>query len=167
VGRTRSADTARAGSHPFCGIKNENAQTRRNPVIRRDRLTILFSATLAVAVLAGCEGQQADQKTAAETVSFSEDVKPLIGQKCLSCHAPGGEGYEKTGLDMASYEGLMEGTRLGPVIVPGDSLSSTLVILVEGRGDPSIKMPHGEGEGLTDQQIQTLRAWIDQGAKNN
>jgi uncharacterized membrane protein len=136
-------------------------------VITRNTVTTLLYASVTAIALAGCEGKQPEQEAVVETVSYSADVKPILEAKCLSCHTEGGEGYEKTGLDMQSYETLMSGTRFGPVINPGDSLSSTLVILVEGRGDPSIKMPHGAKDGLTDQEIAIIRTWIDQGAKNN
>lgn len=136
-------------------------------MITHKTFTMLLCASVATVALVGCEGKQPEQQAAVDTVSYSADVKPILELKCLSCHSEGGEGYAKTGLNMQSYEDLMSGTRLGPVIVPGDALSSTLVILVEGRGDPSIKMPHGAKDGLTDQEIAVIRTWIDQGAKDN
>jgi hypothetical protein len=41
------------------------------------------------------------------------------------------------------------------------------VILVEGRADPSLKMPHGDKNSLTVEQTKKLRLWIDQGALQN
>jgi uncharacterized membrane protein len=136
-------------------------------VITRNTFSTLLYASVTAIALVGCEGKQPEQEAVVETVSYNADVRPILEAKCLSCHVEGGEGYEKTGLDMQSYDALMSGTRFGPVINPGDALSSTLVILVEGRGDPSIKMPHGAKDGLTDQEIAVIRTWIDQGAKNN
>lgn len=60
----------------------------------------------------------------------------------------------------------MKGTRLGPVIVAGQSVSSTLVRLIEGKADPSIRMPHGK-EPLDAAKIKTIKTWVDAGAKNN
>ena len=42
-----------------------------------------------------------------------------------------------------SYDSVMKGTKYGPVIVPGDSLSSSLYLLVAGKVHSSIWMPHG------------------------
>lgn len=39
-------------------------------------------------------------------------------------------------------------------------------MLVEGRANPAIKMPTGTAE-LPKDKIAILRAWVDQGAKNN
>ena len=36
------------------------------------------------------------QLCAAEPQSFSEDILPILKGRCVSCHQPGGAGYEKT-----------------------------------------------------------------------
>ena len=123
------------------------------------RLSACACATALSALAIGCDQEP--------QVSFSQDVQPILQTNCGECHSTGGAGLEKSGLDMSSYDGLMKGTRFGPVIQPSDSVSSTLVLLVEGKADPSIKMPHGEGKSLSDSEIATIKSWIDQGAKNN
>jgi len=100
-------------------------------------------------------------------VSFKTDVRPLLDDYCMSCHVPGGKGFEKSGLDMRSYKSLMKGTKFGPIITPGNSQDSTLIVLVEGRADPSINMPYGIKGGLSKDKIAVLRNWIDQGATDN
>lgn len=102
-----------------------------------------------------------------ETVSFSASVKPVIDQNCLECHQPGGAGYEASGFNMTSYEDLMTGTKFGPMIIAGDSEGSNLVVLMEGRADPSISMPHGSMDPVKKSDVVLIRTWIDQGAKNN
>lgn len=117
---------------------------------------LTLSALAVVALQTGC-GEKA--------VTFQSDIKPIIDAKCVSCHVPGGPGYDKSGLRMDSYEALMKGTQYGPVVVPGSSVSSTLYRLVSGQADPSIRMPHGKAS-LPDTDVATIAAWIDQGAKN-
>ena len=46
-------------------------------------------------------------------------------------------------------------------------LPCVLVMLVEGRADPSLKMPHGDAKPLETAEIATIRQWVEQGAKNN
>ncbi len=103
---------------------------------------------------------------APRNVSFSADVQPILKQRCLECHMPGEAGYIASGFDMSSYEAFMKGGKYGPFVVPGDPVTSTLNMLVEGRAHSSIRMPHGR-EKLTDREIETLRVWVQQGAKNN
>jgi len=102
-----------------------------------------------------------------ESISFAADVKPVLDQYCLECHQEGGSGYEASGLDMSSYEGLLKGTHNGPMIIPGDSVLSNMIVLMEGRADPSIAMPHGDNDKVSLVQINTIKTWIDQGAENN
>jgi hypothetical protein len=117
---------------------------------------LALSAIAAAALQTGC-GDKA--------VTYQTDVKPIIDANCAKCHVPGGPGYEKSGLRMDNYDGLMKGTKFGPVVVPGSSVSSTLYLLVAGKADPSIRMPHGEAP-LADADIATIATWIDPGAKN-
>lgn len=115
-------------------------------------------AIITVGLLLGACGQK--------EISYKADVQPILKQYCMECHVEGGEGYQKSGLLMTSYESLMKGTKFGPIIKPGDSLTSALNMLVEGRADPSLKMPHGKAP-LPADKIAVLKKWVDQGAKNN
>lgn len=124
----------------------------------RAKKTKLTCAVLGSAVMLwGC-GQR--------EVSFSKDVMPILQASCVECHKPGGEGEAKAGLLLDSYEHVMKGTKFGPVVKPGNGLASPFNQVLEGRVDPSIRMPHG-GKQIPEPQVKVLRAWVDQGAKNN
>jgi len=106
--------------------------------------------------------------TAAQAeASYKNDVVPIIHDYCLNCHEPGGKGYEKSGLNMTTYESLMKGTKFGAVIKPGDSFTSILIQVIEGRVHASIKMPYGMNGGLAKDKIEILKKWVNQGAKDN
>ena len=121
------------------------------------------SAVFAVTLVAAMGGTTA---AAAEHPSFKENIFPIIQANCLPCHQAGGEGHEKSGLDLTTHEGLMKGTRHGPIVIPGDAFSSNLNVLLEGRADPKIKMPH-DGKELTKWERMLFRRWVNRGAKNN
>ena len=99
-------------------------------------------------------------------VSFRADVQPILQRYCLDCHVPGGAGYDASGFDMSSYETFMKGGKYGAFVIPGDPFGSNLMVLVEGRAHPSIRMPHGR-EKLADREIEVLKTWVQEGAKNN
>jgi len=101
-----------------------------------------------------------------QQVSFEHDVRPVLSEKCVVCHKEGGDGYIKSGLNLENYESLMRGTKFGPVIKPGSSIDSTLVILIEHKAHSSINMPHGQ-DPLPESQVKLIKQWVDQGAKNN
>jgi hypothetical protein len=106
------------------------------------------------------------QLCAAEPQSFAEDILPIFKGRCVSCHQAGAEGYEKSGLDLTTYEGLMKGTKFGAMVVPRDPDSSNLVWLLDWRASPALRMPHGKKK-LSICDRNAIRAWIREGAKNN
>ena len=98
--------------------------------------------------------------------SFAEDVMPIFRGRCISCHAPGGEGTEASGLDLSTYAGVIKGTRFGPIIVPGEPESSNLIWLLDWRASPELRMPHGKKK-LSTCDRDAIRAWIREGAQDN
>jgi hypothetical protein len=127
------------------------------------RITMRTDTTglvLVMLALLGCIREE-------RAVSFRYDVQPILETNCIECHTPpDGEGYLKVRLSLATYEDLMKGTIYGPVIVRGDSRHSIFNMLVEGRADPAVRMPHGRAP-LDDEEIETLRLWVEDGALNN
>lgn len=123
-------------------------------------LVWLPAAALTLLAASGCE-------RSAPAVSYQRDVAPILDKHCKACHVPGQAGYVVSGFELTGYESLMKGTQFGPVVLPGDPLTSVLVMLIEGRVDPSIRMPHGEARPMSQAEIQTIRTWVEQGAKNN
>ncbi len=127
------------------------------------KITIWVAGLAAlVAVGAACTRQ----------VSFKNDILPIFQERCMTCHAPGAPGCVTSGLSLASYESLMQGTKFGVMIVPGKSLDSNLLRLVKHQADPSIAMPRSltpgkPSEWLKPEQITLIETWINQGAKNN
>jgi len=124
-----------------------------DPVLKR---TLAAAALLAVAACAPTPAG----------VSYNKDVQPILAKNCSECHAAGQKGFVASGLDTTSYQNLMKGGKFGPLVKPGDALTSALNMLVEGRVHASIQMPHGR-EKLPAKDIETLKVWVNEGAKNN
>ena len=97
-------------------------------------------------------------------MSFAEDIVPILKGWCVSCHQPGAEGFAASGLDLTSYDGLMKGTKFGPMVVPGQPDASNLIVLIEGRA--KIRMPYGH-KPLPNCLRNNIWTWIFEGAKNN
>lgn len=110
-----------------------------------------------------------------QQVSFSNDVKPILNAHCMKCHDGKGEGSVKSEFNVVDYNSVLKGTRFGPVVVPGDSSSSTLYRMVSHQTDSKIHMPpHKSATSseekniyLTRSEIETIQNWIDQGALDN
>lgn len=93
-----------------------------------------------------------------DTVSFSEDVLPILQSRCMTCH--GGERIEGD-LVMLSYAELMAGGENGAAILQGDGEGSLLYQLAS-----SGKMPK-RGANLTPVQLDVIFQWINAGALDN
>ena len=117
-------------------------------------------ALAAAAVLAPVHDACAQQGK----ISFAEDIVPIFKGYCVSCHQPGGEGLSTSGLDLTSYDGVMKGTKFGPMIIPGQPDNSNIIVLIEGRA--KIRMPYGH-KALPNCLRNEIWTWIFQGAKNN
>ena len=101
-------------------------------------------------------------------ISYQRDVRPIVVDKCIDCHSPPyGEGYTKTGLDLRSYESLLNGSVYGPVIVPGNSKKSPLNMLVEGRAGGLLGVLKNQHNPMTYDEIKLIHLWVEQGAQNN
>ena len=100
-------------------------------------------------------------------VTFDTDIKPIFQDNCVKCHNSTGPKKPKAGLTLDTRAGALKGSKDGPVIMPGDSAHSDLVLAVAHMGDdPDEFMPKGKNaKPLTPDQIGLIRAWIDQGAK--
>ena len=116
-------------------------------------------------VLSGCERQ----------ISFADDVQPIFLASCIECHDKVSEGYAASGFSLDDYESVMKGTNFGPVVIANSSISSTLYLVIASKTSPEIHMPphhenalaEGRGRPLSENQIEIIQAWIDQGARNN
>lgn len=92
------------------------------------------------------------------TVSFANDILPIIESRCIGCH--GGDRTEE-GLDLKTHASLMTGSDNGTVVTPGDAANSLLVEMVATQ-----KMPK-RGPKLTPPQVQLITDWVNQGALDN
>jgi hypothetical protein len=99
-------------------------------------------------------------------VSFKADVRPIFQSRCVSCHTPGQHGTQVSGLDLTEFDGVMKGTKYGPMVIPGNPDYSNLMWLLDWKASPQLRMPHGEQQ-LPVSERDKIRAWIRQGAKNN
>lgn len=112
---------------------------------------------LSVMVLAGV----CSSPVAAE-VSFEREVLPLLEKRCNQCHHPE---KQRGGLDLTRIETMRRGgDELGVAIIPGKPDESPLIQTLTGAVEP--KMPE-EGNPLPPPEIDLLRRWISEGAKDD
>ncbi len=108
------------------------------------------------AFLAACLAAVAAR--ANEPIDYRQHIKPILALRCFSCH---GALKQENGLRLDASSLILKGSEDGPVIVPGDSAASRLVARISAADET--RMPP-EGEPLAAEEIERIRAWIDQGA---
>lgn len=97
---------------------------------------------------------------AGEKSALEREIRPLLIQKCGNCH---GEKQRRSGLRLDVRDAFFRGGDGGPVVTPGRSAESELILRVTGT-DPESRMPP-EGPALSDMEVDLLRRWIDAGAE--
>jgi hypothetical protein len=97
-------------------------------------------------------------------IDFTREVRPILSDKCFACHGPDDKS-RMAGLRLDSREGAFAERKSGPVLKPGDSAGSRLFARIVHE-KPAMRMPPpASGRTLSANEIETLRLWIDQGAK--
>lgn len=125
----------------------------------RSKLTLHFFSMLALTVILSPSLVFAQDK--AEKVTYDDHAKPLLVQRCGSCH----NGQKREGdLDVTNFTNLMQGGGSGTVIEPLDSGGSYLYSLITHEDSP--EMPPS-GTKIPDPEIQLIAKWIDGGALEN
>jgi hypothetical protein len=88
---------------------------------------------------------------------FETRIRPLLTDRCLSCHGPE---KKKGGVRLDSRAAMLKGNAGGPVISPGEPEKSPIIRAV--RHDAKIKMPP-DGK-LPAEAVDALTAWVKMGA---
>jgi mono/diheme cytochrome c family protein len=101
-------------------------------------------------------GDAVSKDVAQQRQAFDTELLPIFQAKCVQCH---GAGKPAAGLDLRSLSSLLASNKNSPVVVEGFSEKSVLVRKLAAKAMP----PPGTGEPLTDEQVRTVRQWIDKG----
>lgn len=100
-------------------------------------------------------------------VNFNFHVKPILSDRCFSCHGPD-ETDREADLRLDIESEALKALKDQPgkyAIVPGNSKDSKLVHRIMSE-DPAVMMPPPEsGLKLSDTERKILQKWIEQGAE--
>src|SRR3954454_4533921 len=89
---------------------------------------------------------------------LAEDAAAILQQNCTPCH---GADKQMGNLDLRTVASALEGGERGLAIQPGKSDESRLYRFIAGIEKPY--MP--PGKRLQKEDVETIRKWIDEGAK--
>lgn len=99
------------------------------------------------------------------TVSFKDNVFPILKQNCLPCHSEAQ--MNQSELYFESYEDMMTGGKHGKPIVAGKADSSLIIQKLSLKPPFGDQMPMKAKAPLPDSAVKVIKDWINQGAKKN
>ncbi len=93
------------------------------------------------------------------TIDFNRDVRPILSDRCFACHGPD-EKHRKKKLRLDVREDALA----AEAFVPGKPDMSLLLARVTAEGREQMP-PAKLGKRLTAAEVETLRKWIEEGAR--
>lgn len=137
-----------------------NFAKMRNLVLINFVLMIIFTA---------CEHDQSMSPDVLQA-TFSSIQKNILTPKCVNagCHPGGGAPMSLESnvafMNLVNVTSVRYGTLLR--VMPGDAENSVLYLKVAGDPRTGARMPLNL-DALSNDKIEAIREWINQGAKNN
>ncbi|HXX95063.1 MAG TPA: DUF1549 domain-containing protein, partial [Planctomycetota bacterium] len=119
-----------------------------------------LSALAGILALAPAWARSQEAADAAGLELFEKKIRPLLVDRCYSCHSAQASKV-KGGLLLDTRSGVLKGGETGPAIVPGHPEKSLLVRAIRYT-DEDLKMPP-KGK-LSPEAVADVEAWIRRGA---
>ena len=149
----------------------------------RNPAGVLISGASLIIALAGaqCDVSTTEQLAPPEPkISFAAQIQPIFNTHCIRCHVNGGfanqSGIPLKLVEGASYELLVNKQSAQQsdltLVIPGDSSNSLLYMKISQPTPPvGRQMPWDSGQigstVVTEEEIELVRQWIDEGAQFN
>ena len=105
---------------------------------------------------------QAPSNAPEKPVDFDRDIRPILSDNCFACHGPEEDGRQGN-LRLDTKDDVFADRGGYQIIVPGNSSASRLYKRISSKQRPM--PPASFGRTLTPKQIESIREWIDRGAK--
>ena len=119
------------------------------------RVTLLLGLSFFFAELAFVQAEQ--------PINFNRDVRPILSDNCFACH-----GFDENGrqadLRLDTPEGAFADLGDYQALVPGKPDESAAWLRIVSNDPDQVMPPPDFHKSLTDEQKQTLKLWIEQGA---
>ncbi len=165
VQRNDSRPIASSAPSAKVALAGHQSGTRRTNVRRLDSVlhtqmpssmvtrALLLSAFISLPALGLYESH------AQSAPKFSTEVLPLLQDKFAPLL------QRESGLSLKSWESLMAGSDFGELVIPFDAAASLLIRLATQLDSTDSLRTYADG--LTPEDLATVRSWIEHGARND
>ena len=111
-----------------------------------------------------CDVLRSSGRVVGQELDFNKHIRPILSNKCFACHGPD-ENHLEGGLRLDDGRKATTPLESGQTaIVPGDPDHSEMIVRVTHEDDDLRMPPSSFAKRLTDQEVATLKQWIQQGA---
>jgi hypothetical protein len=97
-------------------------------------------------------------------VEFNRDIRPILSDKCFACHGLDAK-HRKAKLRLDTLDGATADRDGVRAIVPGNLSKSAVWAKINSDDPDEVMPPQKSNKTLTAADKQTIRRWIEQGAK--
>src|SRR5262245_29436864 len=97
------------------------------------------------------------------SIDFNREVRPILSDNCFACHGPD-ENQRKAKLRFDTKEGAF--AKPG-VITPGEASKSRLYQRISSKDQDRVMTPAKSVWAVSEEKNETIRRWIDEGARWN
>ena len=122
-----------------------------------------LALTLILAGLIFAAFSRASAEPAETTIEFNRDVRPIFADKCFACHGPD-KGQRKGDFRLDVEKEVFARRENGHAIVAGKPDESQLYKRITHSSKRKRMPPEKFGKTLSQEEIDVLRKWIEQGA---
>ncbi|WP_166828348.1 c-type cytochrome domain-containing protein [Thalassoroseus pseudoceratinae] len=91
---------------------------------------------------------------------YAKDVAPILRKYCTGCH---NQEDKEGGLSLETFAQINAGGKHGPALTAGSVDSSRMIAMMTGKAKPV--MPPDGLDVPTEAEIETLKSWVESGAK--
>ncbi len=114
---------------------------------------ILALSLLSVSVFAA-------ESPSAAPLTFNRDIRPILSDKCFACH-----GFDPKKREAKLRLDIREDALKSKAFVPGKASESEIIKRILTKDEDDLMPPSKSHKTLSDAEKETLKRWVDQGAK--
>ena len=119
---------------------------------------------LSIVILGLSNASEEHHENADATVSYSQDIRPILSDNCFACHGPD-EKTRQGNLRLDTKDGAFSDPSGFPILVPNEPEESELYLRITSEDEFRQMPPEDFNKTLTQEQIDTIKQWISEGAK--
>lgn len=129
----------------------------------------LYTCAFALLFLSGCSRTVVDpaqEDALPEIVDYNFHIKPIISDRCYTCHGPD-ENTREADLRLDTPDGLfaaLSSDERKKSIVPGKAHKSELIKRIQHDDPEEVMPPPATNLTVSDYEVALLQRWIEQGA---